>query len=73
MRRQPGEVIQSYADGIEIRYSPTLGASVRYRVTCPHGRAYYARTQAGARETADDMRHGDCPECARLHRKEVTP
>lgn len=48
--------------GVRVRYSPSQGSSVRYRVTCPHETGVNARTLADAK---DDARHaGDwCSEC----------
>lgn len=58
MRRQPGEIVHRYRDGIEIRYAPSQGSSVRYRVTHPDGRGLNARTLADAREAARELREG---------------
>lgn len=62
MRRAAGEIVHRYRDGRQIRYSPSQGSSVRYRVSCPHGYGYNARTLADARETARDLLD-ECPEC----------
>jgi len=63
MRRAPGEIISTTRRGVTIRYSPSQGSSVRYRVTCPHGKGVNARTQADAREDARLVREW-CDECA---------
>jgi hypothetical protein len=67
MRRQPGEIVHRTARGVEVRYSPSQGSSVRYRITCPHGAGVNARTQADAREDAALVDEW-CVECAAENR-----
>lgn len=67
MKRAPGEVVATTKRGVTIRYSPSMGSTVRYRITCPHGAGVNARTLADAREAAGDP--GDfCNECGPEHR-----
>lgn len=67
MRRYPGEIVRTTAKGVVVRYSPSQGSNVRYRVTCPHGKGVNARTQRDALEDARDP--GDwCGECAEAER-----
>ncbi len=61
-RYQPGDLVFE-SHGIKVSYSPTQGNSERYRVRCPHGESYGARTQADAREMVADLIAGDCREC----------
>jgi hypothetical protein len=62
-RRAPGDIVATTRRGVTIRYSPSQGSSVRYRVTCPHGASVNDRTLADAREDARDPSDW-CAECA---------
>jgi hypothetical protein len=61
-RHQPGDEMHRTRRGVVVRYSPSQGSSVRYRVTCPHGAGVNARTLADAREDARGVDEW-CPEC----------
>lgn len=64
MRRAPGEIVHRYArSGVVIRFSPSIGSSVKYRVTCPHGNGVNARTLEFAHEDARCVTEW-CDECA---------
>lgn len=56
MKRAAGDIVHRYADGTTIRYSPSMGSSVRYRVACRHGVGANARTLYDARESAREIR-----------------
>lgn len=61
-RHAAGDIIHTTRHGVTIRYSPSMGSTTRYRVTCPHGNGVNARTLADARE--DARRPNEfCDEC----------
>lgn len=62
-RYQPGDIVRR-RPGIVVRYSPSQGSTVKYRVECEHGTRSNARSIRDAEEIMRDFFAGDCVECA---------